>query len=226
MPDKANPAVPVRLGGKTCDLKCTLGAVHEFQEISGLDIYQDGLDVLQLHADNFKKLVWCCLAPGERRPFSLKAVNRLVNKKTVLTILPFVRMALGLSWPEPEKTPGKDEEQPGKTPTDWPGLWVFGRRSLQLGEEDFWGLTLAQFLALLKRWDMEQETLDYRTAVIASHILNTIPRTEETKDKVFTPADIFPHYGWGADTGEPDEDDIRNHFRQWALTADAHIVEN
>jgi len=223
MPDRANPSVPVKLGGRTCNLKCTLGAVHEFQEMTGQDIYRDGLNVLEMHADNFRKLVWCCLVPGGGRPFTLKGVGRLVNKKTILTILPFVRLALGLSWPEAEKTAAAKDE---KMPTDWVGLWSFGRQTLKLGEAEFWGLTLAQFLALRKRWEGEQETLDYRTGVIASSVLNTIPRTEETKDKIFTAADIYPHYSWGEEGGELNEDDIRNHFRQWALTEDAHITEN
>jgi hypothetical protein len=37
---------------------------------------------------------------------------------------------------------------------------------------------------------------DYRTGIIASNILNTIPRTEKTKHKVFMPWDIFPQYNW------------------------------
>lgn len=226
MPDRADPAVPFVLGGKTRYLKGALGAVHEFQQLSGLDIYRDGLDVEALTADQFRLLAWCCLVSRDKARLTLKQVSRMISKKTLLEVLPFVKIALGLSWPEAEKSAPAAVETKEKPGTDWPGLWSFGRRSLGLSEAEFWDLTLAQFIALRKRWEAEQESLDYRTGVIASTILNTIPRTEETKNKVYTPADIFPHYGWGEDAGEPDEEDIRAHFKSWALMAGAEISEN
>jgi hypothetical protein len=69
-----------------------------------------------------------------------------------------------------------------------------------LSEDDFWRLTLAQYFALINQYTERQAVLqereDYRTAIIASSILNTIPRTKKNRHKVFTPADIFPGYNW------------------------------
>jgi len=44
---------------------------------------------------------------------------------------------------------------------------------------------------------------DYRTALICSQILNTIPRTSKSKNKVFLPSDIFPDYGWKQEETKP-----------------------
>lgn len=224
MPDELHPVVPIKLGGKMRRLKCTIGAVYQLKELTGIDVYRDGIKVIDMEADDFRALVWSCLIPEDKKTLTLKDINRMVNKKNILYILVPVKQALALAWPKSPKEEGKEngkKESPG-----WLEIWAIGRQTLGLGEDEFWRLTLAQFMALLERYKAEQERLDYRTGVVASSILNTIPRTEETKNKIFTPADIFPHYGWGEDAGETDEDDIRAHYKQFALMNDAEFSEN
>jgi hypothetical protein len=227
MPDKVSPVIPVKIGGKIFRLKVSLRAVHQFQELTGTDIYRDGIKTLDMHADNFRALVWCCLLPEERELIRMKKIQRQVNKHNVIPVLNSLNHALKLSWPEPDKDKTPAEKSPDKSkPTDWEGLWSLGRQELGLGEEEFWQLTLAQFLALKKRYDSAQEMRDWRTGIIASSILNTIPRTEETANKIFTPADFFPNHNWGTEPSETNEDDIRAHFAAFAMANGAEIVEN
>jgi hypothetical protein len=61
-------------------------------------------------------------------------------------------------------------------------------------------MTFARFDALVdvynKNQSTEREFEDYRAGVIAAAVLNTIPRTDKTKNKIFHPWDIFPSYDW------------------------------
>jgi hypothetical protein len=99
-----------------------------------------------------------------------------------------------------------------------------------LSEEAFWHLTLGQLIALTRRWEAEQESKDYRTAVITSNILNTIPRTKETKHKIFTPADIYPQYSWGREREyesmpEKKPEDQLRHYRRLTKMMNGKITE-
>ena len=70
-------------------------------------------------------------------------------------------------------------------------MWSCGIYCLKLSERDFWRLTLAQFNALLSRYTYEQESLDYRAALICS-ILAEINRDRKKRKKPFTPTDFMP----------------------------------
>lgn len=59
------------------------------------------------------------------------------------------------------------------------------------------------------------EREDYRTALIVSEILNTIPRDPKKEIKFFGPADIFPGYNWKKqkDAHPKTEEERREHYR-------------
>ncbi len=63
------------------------------------------------------------------------------------------------------------------------GVHDFGLRP-----DDFWGLTLREYLKLWERYSAEQDNRDYRAALIAASIYNTVPRKDR---KVFTPDDFL-----------------------------------
>ena len=72
----------------------------------------------------------------------------------------------------------------------WLDWWAFGRYNLGLSEDEFWSLTLAQFDALTKRYNYEQEWLDYRAALICAVIANV--NRNPKKHKAFQPKDFMP----------------------------------
>lgn len=72
----------------------------------------------------------------------------------------------------------------------WIDLWALGRYDLNLGEEEFWGLTLKEFNALCERFKSNNERLDYRTALICAVLANTV--RDPKRRKPFTPEDFMP----------------------------------
>lgn len=64
-----------------------------------------------------------------------------------------------------------------------------GRYDLNLGEEEFWGLTLREFNALILRHKNNQDWLNYRSALICT-VLANVWRGKNTK--AFTPDDFMP----------------------------------
>lgn len=73
---------------------------------------------------------------------------------------------------------------------DWLELWSFGRYSLRLTDNEFWGLTLAQFNSLVARYRIMQESLDYRTALICAVVAN-VNRDPAKKRDPFQPEDFM-----------------------------------
>lgn len=59
-----------------------------------------------------------------------------------------------------------------------------------MSEGEFWSLTLAQFNSLAKRYAFEQETLDYRGALICS-IIAEVNRDKKKRSRPFTPKDFM-----------------------------------
>jgi len=47
---------------------------------------------------------------------------------------------------------------------EWLERWAFGRASLRLSEEEFWGLHPVQFGALRARWRKDREREQYTAA--------------------------------------------------------------
>ena len=76
---------------------------------------------------------------------------------------------------------------------------------------------MAQYNTLIRHHNQaseaEIEREDYRAALICSSILNTIPRTKKTKDKVYLPGDIFPSYDWGEKKKPPTAEELKQKFR-------------
>jgi len=68
-------------------------------------------------------------------------------------------------------------------------LWAFGRYDLQLGEDEFWGLTLREFNALSERHKDNQDWLNYRAALICAVMANM---WRDSKTKPYTPDDFMP----------------------------------
>jgi hypothetical protein len=62
---------------------------------------------------------------------------------------------------------------------------------LGLGEEEFWGLTLAQFDALAGRHNDRQEREDYHAGLITAAIYN-VNRDPRKTSRPFTPQDFMP----------------------------------
>ena len=62
---------------------------------------------------------------------------------------------------------------------------------LRLSDEEFWGLTLAQFNALAERYIAEQKSKDYRAALICS-IIAEVNRNVKKRAKPFTAEDFMP----------------------------------
>jgi hypothetical protein len=69
-------------------------------------------------------------------------------------------------------------------------LWSYGRFNLSLSENEFWHLTLAQFYALRRCYQDNEEWLDYRSSQICAMVANTVPRKKGSK--VFSPKDFMP----------------------------------
>lgn len=59
-----------------------------------------------------------------------------------------------------------------------------------MAEEEFWGLTLRQFDALVRCNMMQQERLDYRAALVCSVIAN-VNRDPKKRPRPFTPRDFM-----------------------------------
>ncbi len=66
-----------------------------------------------------------------------------------------------------------------------------GRYDFGLSEDEFWGLTLKEFNALADRYGINQEWLNYRTALICSVLANTV-RDPKRKRTPYTPQDFMP----------------------------------
>jgi hypothetical protein len=207
-----NPSVPVKIGGKTRRLKYTLGALKKFQELAAVDIIMSGLQIEELEAEQFRALVFCGLMHEDEK-LALKKAGRWVKKSNAVAIVGAVSIALKVALPEaePKNVDSQQEASEDKTaedgstsspraepkPTDWLRLWSIGRYFLGLTEHEVWSLTLAEYVELQKRYLEAEEKNDFRTGIIASDILNLLPRTEQTKNIWYTPGDIFPQYGWG-----------------------------
>lgn len=69
-------------------------------------------------------------------------------------------------------------------------MWSIGVGSLGLSSQDFWRLTLAQFNALISRYNDEQRRRDYRAAQICS-VLAEIYRDRKKRVKPFSPQDFM-----------------------------------
>ena len=70
-------------------------------------------------------------------------------------------------------------------------MWAIGRFDLRLSEEEFWKLSPRQLVALLDRANREQEWQNYRAALVASVIANTVA----SKGKSYKPEDFMPKGG-------------------------------
>ena len=66
-----------------------------------------------------------------------------------------------------------------------------GRYDLNLTEDEFWGLTLKEFNALIERHRNNHDWLNYRTALICAILANTV-RDPKKKIRPFTPEDFMP----------------------------------
>ena len=62
---------------------------------------------------------------------------------------------------------------------------------MRLTEDEFWNLTLAQWLALCKQHELDEERLDYRAALIAS-IIAEVNRNHKKRREPFSPQDFMP----------------------------------
>lgn len=79
---------------------------------------------------------------------------------------------------------------------------------MRLSEREFWGLTLAQFNSLVKWYAAEQETLNYRGALICS-VIAEVNRDRKKQKKPFTPEDFMPKRRKGKLTGEQMMDQVK-----------------
>jgi hypothetical protein len=61
---------------------------------------------------------------------------------------------------------------------------------LRLSEEDFWQLTLREFMGLLKRCVLKIERFEYSVGLICSTYANC--HRDPKSSKVFTPQDFMP----------------------------------
>jgi len=66
-----------------------------------------------------------------------------------------------------------------------------GQYDLHLGEDEFWGLTLKEFNALIERDRIKHEWQNYRVALLCSIVANTA-RDPKKKRKPFLPDDFMP----------------------------------
>jgi len=74
---------------------------------------------------------------------------------------------------------------------EWIDLYALGVYTLRLPVKDFWHLTLAQFDALIKRYNHDQEREDYRAGLICAVIANA-HRDPKKRRKAFKPKDFMP----------------------------------
>lgn len=72
---------------------------------------------------------------------------------------------------------------------------------MRLKEEEFWGLTLAQFNSLAERFASEQEVLNYRGAMICA-VIAEVNRDRKKRSKPYTPNFFMPKKEKGKLTGE------------------------
>lgn len=70
-------------------------------------------------------------------------------------------------------------------------MWSFGRYNLRLSEDEFWGVTPAEFVALVERYKEEQTWLNWRAALVCA-VLANIYRDTKRKSQPFTPEDFMP----------------------------------
>jgi len=87
-------------------------------------------------------------------------------------------------------------------------MWSFGRYCLKLTEKAFWSLTLAQFNALAERFISEQESLNYRAALVCS-VIAEVNRDRKKRTKPFTPQDFMPKKKKAKLTGEQTMEQIK-----------------
>jgi len=66
-----------------------------------------------------------------------------------------------------------------------------GRYDLGLTEEGFWRLTLREFNALVERYIINHDWLNYRVALVCSILANTA-RDPKKKPSPFVPDDFMP----------------------------------
>ena len=99
-------------------------------------------------------------------------------------------MHQSIAPPKGEYTPFIGEAV-GESPPEWIDLWSFGRYNLQLSEDEFWVLTLREFIALSERYKDSQDWLDYRAALICSVMANLWSDTRKRK-KPYSPSDFMP----------------------------------
>lgn len=74
---------------------------------------------------------------------------------------------------------------------EWLELWSFGRYDLRLTDEEFWELSWDEFSALTERYLKEQESRDYRAALVC-WILANAHRDTRKKPKPFEIKDFMP----------------------------------
>lgn len=79
---------------------------------------------------------------------------------------------------------------------------------MRLSEKEFWGLTLAQFNSLAKLYASEQETLNYRVALVCS-VIAEVNRDKKKRSKPYTPSDFMPKKKKMKLTGEQMMDQIK-----------------
>jgi hypothetical protein len=69
-------------------------------------------------------------------------------------------------------------------------MWSFGKYTLRLSENEFWGLTLAQFGALVERHAQAEERADLRIGILSSLLAN-IYRNPKKRSQPFEPQDFM-----------------------------------
>jgi hypothetical protein len=85
----------------------------------------------------------------------------------------------------------------------------------------------AEFERIKAFFDVSERTADYRAGMVASQILNA--NRANASDKVWTPADFFPHLGAkAADTpdGESHEDRVRRFLKEGVIPQDDDSAES
>lgn len=79
---------------------------------------------------------------------------------------------------------------------------------MKLTEKAFWSLTLAQFNSLAERFASEQESLNFRAALMCS-VIAEVSRDRKKRKKPFIPDDFMPKKKKAKLTGEQIMDQIK-----------------
>lgn len=93
---------------------------------------------------------------------------------------------------------------------DFLTLWAFCRYDLGLSEHDIESLSLSEITALIKRYEVHQEVLDARTALICTVIANC----HRGKHRAFKVSDYMPK--------KPKKQTKAEMFTQLKMIAAAH----